>query len=99
MEEEGKMQEHVLVYDFLKPKVDALLWMRISKEGEEEEFLVKLKNRSYYHCQWHTKQSLRDELNYEVTSSSLKSVRSRMRKTSDLKLPPQPLPLSTYQTS
>lgn len=39
-------------YDFLAPKVEALLWKVDSENIEEEKYLVKFFGRSYLQTKW-----------------------------------------------
>lgn len=65
--------------------MECLLWWMDNEDPEMEKFLVKLEKRSYHQVVWKTRAELKG-MGYEVNSSSLKSVKNRMRKTQDLKL-------------
>ena len=69
---------------FLKPKVECLIW-KLEVENEETKYLVKWQNTSYHRVSWHTRAELKEK-GFEVTSSALKTLANRMKKTRELKL-------------
>jgi hypothetical protein len=74
-----------MVYDFLTPKIESLLWKLDQTNNEEEKFLVKFVGRSYLQVRWMTRKEL-SNIGFEVTSNVLKSTKTKMKKTIDLKI-------------
>jgi hypothetical protein len=69
----------------LTPKVECLLWKLDQTETETEKFLVKFVGKGYLQVRWMTREEL-SYIGFEVTSNVLKSTRTKMRKTQELKL-------------
>jgi chromodomain-helicase-DNA-binding protein 7 len=62
-----------------------LLWKIDHEDPLQEKYLVKYANRSYLQTEWFTRAELLEQ-GFEISSAMLKSVKIKMRKTSELKL-------------
>ena len=56
--EQMEIEEEIIIYTFLAPKVECLLWKTEQSEENEEKFLVKFVGRSYIQTKWMTRKEL-----------------------------------------